>query len=273
MKLGPSVLVLVACVSKVEPETKQAEPVQTEQPAVVPDAVADTQPSGDTITVVGVIHQDGRRICDGRGNEEWVDLYYLAGFTPLVLDDAMTRAVAALHKRPVIVEGHVQSPPATEPVPNAAECPQYQARSDWVFTSEGVRIPRGTRAAEGVAAERVRAFEGLRVARAGAKLQLWLTNPFDVPLAEKLAITVHYEGCFGKPGTDAQTSVRDAALAPGQVWHVEAPALLEDPQQPRGRQMFRADSIEVRAAGEGIAFDFDAALHELGLPGVQCPDR
>ena len=274
MKRGLSVLALalVACVSKVEPETKQAEPMQAESPAVVPDAVAESQPSGEAITVVGVIHQDGQRICDGRGNEEWVDLYYLAGFTPLVLDDAMTRAVAALHRRPVIVEGHVQSPPPTDPVPNAGECPQYQARSDWVFTSEGVRIPRGPRAAEGVAATRVVPFEGLKVARAGATLQAWLTNSFEVPLT-KLAITVHYEGCFGKPGSDERTSLRDEPLPPGQAWHVEAPAILEDPQGPPGRQLFRADSVEVRAAAEGIAFDFDAAFHELGLPGVQCPDR
>jgi hypothetical protein len=259
-------MIVCACASAEKPE---AAPVEAEP--VVPDSVVEAQPKGEAITVVGVIHQDGQRVCDGRGHEQWVDLRYEVGFTPLVVDDARTQDVAPLHKRAAIVFGHIQEPPPLHPVPSTGECPLYQMRSDWVVTAEGIRIPRGARAAVGVAVERVVPFEGLAVERAGETLKLALTNAFEVPLADKLTLTLHYEGCFGKPGSAVRSEIRDGELAPGDTWRVELPAFVEDPAGPDGRQLFRADSIELRAEGKGVAFDFDAGFHEIGAQGIECP--
>jgi hypothetical protein len=262
---------IAACASTAEPAPMQQAAVVPASKPMVPDGVAPAERDTARLTVVGVIHQDGQRVCDARGHETWVDLHYVVGFTPLVLEEATSPAVAALHRRPAIVVGRVQAPPSSTAVPSAGECPAYQMRSDWVLTAEGVRIPRGPRAAEGVAVERAAPFEGLKVARAGDMLTLALTNPFDVPLEGELVLTVHYEGCFGKPGADVRSSTRPDPLPPGETWQVEAPALLHDAAGQPGRQLFRAHSIEVRAAGKGIAFDLDAAFHELGAQGVACP--
>ncbi len=263
---------LVGCASKVAPAPAQAEATPSEAPATVPDGIAPSDPLADPITVVGVIHKDGQRICDARGIETWVNLYYLAGFTPLVLDDATRRDVEALYRRPAIVFGHVTAPPQPDPVPGGGECPIYQMRSDWVITAEGMRIPRGTRAAEAVAVERVAPFDGLHVDLRNAMLQISLTNPFEVPL-EGLIITVNYEGCFGKPSSDARTTPHARALPPGETWRTEAPLFIEDPDAPTGRQVYNSSSIEVRARGQDIAFDFDATFHEIGVPSVSCPKR
>jgi hypothetical protein len=262
---------IAACASTAEPVPSQQAAAAPASKPMVPDGVAPAEPDAARLTVVGVIHQDGQRICDARGHETWVDLHYVVGFTPLVLDEATSPAVAALHRRPANVVGRVQALPPSAAVPSGGECPVHQMRSDWVLTAEGVRIPRGPRAAEGVGVLRVAPFEGLQVARAGDTLTLALTNPFDVPLEGELVLTVHYEGCFGKPGADVRSSTRPDPLPPGETWQVEAPALVHDAAGQPGRQVFRADSIEVRAAGNGIVFDFDAAFHELGAQGVACP--
>ena len=259
-------LLLCACASAEKPE---AAPV--EAAPVVPDSVIEAEPKGHPITVVGVIHQDGQRICDGRGHEQWVDLRYEIGFTPLVIDEARTGDLATLHKRAAIVFGRVQEPPPSDPVPSTGECPLYQMRSDWMVTADGIRISRGVRAAEGVAVERIVPFEGLVVKRAGDTLELALTNAFEVPLADDLTLTRHYEGCFGKPGSAMRSEIREGELAPGDTWRVQLPAFVQDPEGPDGRQLFRADSIELRAEGKGVAFDFDAGFHEIGAPGVECP--
>lgn len=259
-------LLVCACASAEKPE---AAPVEAKP--VVPDSVVEAQPKGEAIIAVGVIHQDGQRICDGRGHEQWVDLRYEVGFTPLVVDEGRTQDVSQLHKRAAIVFGHVQEPPPANPVPSTGECPLYQMRSDWVVTAEGIRIPRGSRAAVGIAVERIVPFEGLAIERAGDTLKLALTNALEVPLADKITLTLHYEGCFGKPGSTVRSEIRDGELAPGDTWRVELPAFVEDPTGPDGRQLFRADSIELHAEGKGVAFDFDAGFHEIGAEGVPCP--
>jgi hypothetical protein len=266
-----SLLAALVCACACASTTEKPEAAPVEAKPVVPDSVMEAQPKGEAITVVGVIHQDGQRVCDGRGHEQWIDLHYEVGFTPLVVDDARAREVEPLHKRAAIVFGHVQAPPPANPVPSGGECPLYQMRSDWVVTAEGIRIPRGARAAEGIAVERIVPFEGLAVERAGDTLKFALTNALEVPLADKLTLTLHYEGCFGKPGSTMRSQIREGELAPGDTWRAELPAFVHDPEGQDGRQVFRADSIELRAEGKGVAFDFDAGFHEIGAEGVPCP--
>ena len=272
MRAAVLALLIGGCASS---EPSVAEPSVAKVAESPPSAPApDAEPKGDPITVVGVIHEDGTRICDEKGNEQWIDKYFQVGFTQLIIDGSVEAEVKGLHRRPVVVRGHVQNPPPGPTPPSGAECPIYQMRSDWVVTAEGVRIPRGTRAAPGVAVQEVRLFEGLEATHANDKdIRVELTNTLGVPLTEDQKVTAHYEGCFGKPGTHVETKTHKSPLPPGNATSWVFPKFIEDPEGRRGRRLYRLASIQLETKGDNLAFDFDAALHELGLDGITCPRK
>ena len=90
----------------------------------------------------------------------------------------------------------------------------------------------------------------------------------------KLALTevelrTHYEGCFGKPGTHAETTPV-GNLGVGAQASARVPMLTRSPGSPDGRNEFHAYSVQLVGKGEGVVIDLDVRFSQLGVP-VACP--
>lgn len=88
-------------------------------------------------------------------------------------------------------------------------------------------------------------------------------------------INVHYEGCYGKPGTRSQTATADKGLVPGETVAGRFPITVTDHDDPRlggrrGKGEHRAHSVEIRASGKNVYFDADIPLSMYGID-VDCP--
>jgi hypothetical protein len=219
-------------------------------------------------------------VCRSRGEQVWINEHFEIGFVPVIVPEAQRAAVESLVGTPVVARGRVadaapvgrEAPPA-----DATECPGQQWRSDWVRGPDGVRSRRSD--GPGIAAfevDRVEPFAGLTAARNGETIDVELVNPLTRSLAGPVELVAHYEGCYGKPGTRTHTGRADGGLAPRETIALAAPVTMTDPDDAslgrrRGRGTHRADSIEVRATGDGIYFDLDVPLSALGDIAVECP--
>ncbi len=231
---------------------------------------------GERHALVGVLTEQGHLQCKGGdgtpwggGEEVWTDPYHEVGFVRLVTADSK----AAAHVGALVV---ALGAPAAGPAPaRPSGCNAMQMRSDWVYGKSGMRVKRTTPPHVAFAAAEVRPLDGLlgveRIAQprgpTGDTLKITLTNPFDRPLSA-LALTLHHEGCYGKPGATAETGHR-ATLAAGERWTVELPAFVNR-KQGRGR-WHAAAAITLAAKGERIAFDLDVPLGTLGV-AVACKE-
>lgn len=228
---------------------------------------------GDRHALVGVVTEQAHLSCEGAeqpfagGQEVWSDPYHELGFVRLVPGAGVDAASA--EGRPVVVLGA----PAAGPTPaRPMGCDMMQMRDDWVYGKSGMRLRRGSPPHVAFRAEALHVVADLLVAErvAGAtpteaRVQITLRNPLDRPL-KGLALTLHHEGCYGKPGTTAETARRET-LAPGARWTVSLPAFV-DRKQGRGR-WHAASSITLDAAAERVAFDLDVSLRSLGVE-VDC---
>jgi hypothetical protein len=144
-------------------------------------------------------------------------------------------------------------------------------RSDWVDSKHGFRVLRSaSRPAGAFAASRVEPFEGLQVSRAGDSLQVRLTNTLPVALHD-VAIVLHYEGCYGKPGSSERRESL-GTLQAGQTHAASFPVLDSAVSNRPERQPHRADSVEVRAGRQdNVWFDLDWSLSAAGV-SVRCPN-
>lgn len=222
--------------------------------------------------LVGELVEDGVQRCLADYKHDWVNLYHSVGFTPL-------KPAAGVDLKPlegalVVVEGHVD--PAglgrMAPVKHEGPCPMMQMRSDWVQTKSGMRVNRpgmGTVAGAFVA-KQVSRWDGLKVTRKGDVLSVSLRNTFAVPLSD-VRVTLHYEGCYGKPGSTSET-VTAATLAPGKALSGTFGAFKELGEHPSGRQLHAASSIQVRVGSDVVAFDFDYDVSSAGVD-VSCKER
>jgi hypothetical protein len=148
-------------------------------------------------------------------------------------------------------------------------------RSDWEPRPDGIRIVRGAGPrVPAFAIDRVQPFTGLTVTRSGDELAVRFENTLGRRLAAPVLLVLHYEGCFGKPGTVSSSLIAEAGLTPGQTLTGTLPAYVLKERVPGLRvgetARHRAQSVEVRAAGAGVVFDFDVGLDALGVD-VDCP--
>lgn len=220
--------------------------------------------------LVGELLPEGVLVCKASGERTWQSPHHVIGFTPLLPADGLDLAPRELDL--VVATGAVEPRGLRlPPVTFEAECPPAQMRSDWVEAKTGIRVERPGMGQVGPAfrVEAVARFEGLVLERRGEALHLELVNTLDEPL-EEVTLTVHYEGCYGKPGSAAEHT-RAARLEPGGRLAFDAPILVER-GEARGRTTHRAFSVQVQARGASTAFDFDRRLARAGLP-VECPER
>lgn len=222
------------------------------------------------IRLVGELAEGGVERCLPDWKREWVNRYPMVGFTPLKPKAGVDPAPH--YGRLVVVEGVVD--PAglgrQAPVENTGECAMEQMRSDWVNTPGGMRVMRpGMGAVAGaLTATKITPWDGLALRVEGDELVAVLTNTFTTTLVAP-TIRVHYEGCFGKPGTTSrEKSARD--LTAGEKLTFRAPLLLDEEGRPDARRSFAAASVQITSETKTVVFDFDCGLRREGLTAA-CP--
>lgn len=227
---------------------------------------------GDRHALVGVVTEQAHLKCVGGdgpfggGDEVWGEPYYELGFVRLVPGAGVDPAAAV--GRAVVAVGA----PADGPAPaRPTSCHMMQMRDDWVYGKSGMRVRRGAPPHVAFGAEALHVVELLAAdytrgpTPADDRLHVTLRNPFDRPLTA-VALTLHHEGCYGKPGSTAETARREA-LGPGEAWTVALPAFVSRAQ---GRGHWHAASaITLDATAARIAFDLDLPVRRLGVE-VDC---
>ncbi len=221
--------------------------------------------------VVGVLTHQHAEQCNGSWDSEWVDPHHEVGFVRLIPGKGID--LKAWEGKLVMVRGLPASPPVVE-VKHTGDCPGRQARSDWIFAKNGVRLRRSwprSRPAAFKAVE-VKAFDGLTVRREGETLHLRFTNPFPNVTLDSVELQVHYEGCYGKPNTVTRHA-KLGKIASGAHVDVELPTLFIDEDGPSGRTVHRAWSVQATTLSEGYHFAVDAPMGLFESGAVDCPER
>lgn len=283
-------LLLLACASTEAPATppsaSAAEAPAAEAPVDPPPATPSPEPDdspwhwrSDAIDdaapsyLVGAVGQIGVERCrDGGSERQWFALRPTIGRVEVSGPEAAV--LDPLMDQPVLALGQITEAPRRpeEPIPESAggRCMPMQMRMDWRITPRGMRIDRPP--APTVAhfeVDAVRSLHELQIRLDGEHVLVTLINPVPVPLAD-VELRVHYEGCFGKPGTTAEVT-RIGELGVGAQASARTPVVVRSPDGPDGRQ-FRAYSVQLVGHGEAVTIDLDVPLADVGA-GVECPGR
>jgi hypothetical protein len=229
--------------------------------------------------LVGVLSEQLSRKCLASGEESWVDPHEEVGFVRLVPGKSLGPTIArrGLRGKIVIVRGRPRPDLRAPAVKHEGRCPEAQMRSDMVPARDGMRLRRGDGPAlAGFEARRVEAFGGLAVALERGELRARFRNTLGRELTD-LTLTMHYEGCYGKPGATSETR-RFARVRVGEEVSGTFATLASTSRQAgmkRTAGTFRAhhvaSSLEVRARTAGVHFDLDWKLTASTAP--RCPSR
>jgi hypothetical protein len=247
---------------KTEPATAPVEPEPT------PVATADGPEY-----FIGVAGQTGIPHCPD-GKQEWLGISPTIGF--IGVGGPGSENLEKLIDRPVLARGSAGSrpgprPSATEPIP----CMVMQMRSDWVLTPRGIVVDDGNGPnIEYFNTTSVRALDELTIRREGSEIVVELRNPLPFAIAE-LGMAMHYEGCYGKPGSRTIQRSPDP-LAAGETRTNRFPLFAEqedDGAHGAGRE-HAAHSLALTGnlSGEAtVHLDLDVKLATMGA-AVECPD-
>jgi hypothetical protein len=231
-------------------------------------------PASPPERLVGLLSEQAQKQCTRDSPEpRWVNPWFEIGFTRVAPAEGVE--LAAWKGKLVVVEGRREELPPLPKVEHAGPCAVMQMRSDYVEGPGGMRLHAPSFLGEptgrpgGFRVTAVRAFEGLAARIDDDELVVTVTNPFDAPLAP-LTVAVHYEGCYGKPGsTERRQEV--PALAPGQSVTLRFPVIAEQAERPAGRHVHTAYSVELRAPAGPARFDLDVPVRQLAGAAVRCP--
>jgi len=280
--LAPLLLV-TACASHDPPPAGPAQPPA--QPGAAPDplaaVIADGKApwlwrgdEGDPASpsyLQGVVGQRGISHCpEGTYDRQWLALrptigrVGVSGPEDSVLDPVMDTPVLAIGKPGMTPE---QRPLSVTP----EMCPPMQMRSDWTETPRGMRITREPRPSiSHFELSAVRPLHELQAHPEGDHIVVTLLNPIPVALRD-VELHVHYEGCFGKPGSTIETT-EIGELAVGALASARVPRHVTKSGARPGRESFRAFSVQLVAEGDRVFVDLDVGLGALGVES-ECPDR
>ena len=218
------------------------------------------------ITLIGVVGQHGYRSCSPTGERTWLHVTPTIG--AVRVGGVPEEDAARWMGQPVVAFGR-PAPPPPVPALELAPCPGMQMRSDWVETPQGIRIRRGPAPDfEYFEVRQLRALTELTARLDGEEIVVSSTNPLPVE-ATDLELTLYYEGCYGKPGTDTKREHR-ARVAVGEAVVQRWPRSTETTRAVRGTPLHVARSVSVTASVEGVVFDLDVPLRALGVD-VACP--
>lgn len=238
------------------------------------------------VQLVGLLTKQYRGRCGADGQHKWDDEHWEVGFVRL--DVLKGLDLSALEGKPVVVTGKVKTAqpiPAPEYVHAAMElnpkpegpgieCPMYQMRADWVIGKNGMRImrSRGAGLPALLAVTKASLFDGLDLEVRGDKLTVTFTSTSRSPL-KGVEIRLHYEGCYGKPGTDTRTE-KLGDLAAGAHRTVTFPTIVDEDQGKQwGIRHHRAYSIQVLAGPGTTLFDCDLSMGTFDATGIECPEE
>ena len=150
------------------------------------------------ITLVGVLSEDGIEACQD-GEQRWVNVHPTVGWSGAYGMPMRTDLKGKL----VQVTAEVIPPPKSGPVQNDFTCPPMQARNDWIRAKDGIRYKRDLTAPRyDLKIKHIKPFTGLK-ARFDVMTDT-VTVTVDNPLPQAMvdvSLVLHYEGCYGKPGT------------------------------------------------------------------------
>ncbi|NVB41116.1 hypothetical protein G6O69_24970 [Pseudenhygromyxa sp. WMMC2535] len=265
------------------PDPSSPDPSSLEQPKdsqTKPQADAQDTAADYFLAVVG---QTG--VCIEGSEDRWTALRPTLGWTPT--DELEGDPLAALLDRPVLARGSADAlvpqelPPADGP---ERICQNMQMRSDWVAGPRGFLVDHGTRLdLEHFSVASVRPLDELSIRREGQELVVEFENPLPFAL-EDLGMRVHYEGCYGKPGSTSLDTEVLARLEPGARVERRFPVLAEQdhpgPRKagPSARQHL-ASALVIAVggaetpAGAQLHVDLDLPLRSVDGLALACPER
>lgn len=225
-------------------------------------------PSSRETTLVGVLTKQAFKQCLAKWKQRWVDPHYQVGFVRI--EPAKGLKLAPLVQQIVQVRGHSKFIPAKK-VKNEGTCMAMQMRSDWVEGPSGMRIRRSSKVGfGGFHARLLRPIKPLSARRRGDRLQVRFKNTLKVPLG-KTTLRLHYEGCYGKPGSMHEDRSFKRIKA-GQTVTAHFPAVGRRAGRGPGRSVYRASSVQVLSDTDKsvVAFDLDWRLRGKDLK-LGCP--
>jgi len=280
---GPILFVIAAIIgSSASADEPLSAPGSENDGASRPPAAA--QPT----LLVGVLTQQFREVCKGQMDNEWVDPWWEVGFARVTLPPGATPE--SLKGKPVVVTGRSPADVKYGPrEPGGTGCVIMQARSDWVVGKDGIRMvrgyPAGTVLVSEFLADSLEPFQGLEaslvvnsmkpVASLGNKpdpeeIVVTFTNTLKRPL-EKVHLQMHYEGCYGKPGSEMLGHDAGTVPAGGKVTaRFPVIALGDRSGGKRPPEAHLAWSVQVTTASSDTVIDLDVNLPDLGVK-VECP--
>lgn len=223
--------------------------------------------------LVGVLTEQAVRQCSPDGKESWQDPHFQVGFVRLVT--GLAPVPRSLVGKPVEVVGPEVARPAE--ARTGGPCPAYQMRSDWVQGKAGFRVMRrGSEASLRKArrVQQIRPFQGLQVTRVRNQLRVAFTPPGQ-HLYPEVTLVVHYEGCYGKPGTVSRERKLTARRG-GQRITADFPHWLPSQEKDlssaparRRQRGHLAHSVQILAPNAPVSFDL--VLSVPGTLGFKCP--
>jgi hypothetical protein len=257
----------------------------------LPVAVAQTTPvqkqtrvaAPPDVTLVGLLTRQYRGRCGADGQHKWDDEHWEVGFVRLQVP--ATLDLSPLEGKAVVVTGkgkelpppreveHVHEAPSLNPLPDGPgiECPQVQMRSDWVIGKNGFRIMRQRSAGLPMMLDVTSAklFSGVEIEVHGESLAVTVTNVLDAAVND-VKVVLHYEGCYGKPGSDSRSQTTAVLPAGGRI-ETTFPAIVAEDQGQWGIRNHRAYSLQILGAKGPVLFDCDLPLGLFQATGIECP--
>ena len=263
-------------------------PLRTAEPTVHVEADPQrTQPRSEDEDGEGleyflaVLGQTGIEHCDTAGGYEptWLAVEPTLGFVPAG-GEGLATLDEALYDQPVLARGrraeHPPRPPLEiEPQP----CGMMQMRSDWVTTPRGIRVVRSSDRStlpDYFDTSSIRRLDELELRLEGDEVLVEFVNPLPVTL-DRVGFVMHYEGCYGKPGTASREAPK-VTLESGASTSHRFPLIVEKSHSGprkggRNARIHRAASLVLTLGGADGAIvhtDFALSLNDVGI-AFDCP--
>ncbi len=211
------------------------------------------------VLVIGTLSEQGTRRCTGKPKSEWVDRHFELGWVRLV---GKAHGAASIKGQVAMARGRKVRRPRPPKVVHKGRCPgPFQMRSDWTIGMNGVRIQRGIAPVAAIATSAVMPYRGIVVKRAGPEIAVTLRNDTKAMWPD-VTVSMHYEGCWGKPGSTARRRLV-SMVKPGESVTVRFAT-----HAGFGLAM-RAATVRLDGSGGPVVFDLDIDLADVGAR-VKC---
>lgn len=221
------------------------------------------------VVLVGMLTEQAVRQCQGISKEpKWVHPHLEIGFVW-----AYPHKGFKFHKtRLVIARGHKRPRPPLR-VKQLGPCPDMQMRSDWVVGKSGTRLRRDGSPPfnDAFSTTQVADFAGLTFKDKGESMLVSFENTTGYPL-EDFKMIVHYEGCYGKPGSVRRES-GVKRLEPGKRVEKLFAKVVEGNATAKWRRVHLASAVQISAQPHPVYFDLDWPLWRVKALKLECPNK